>query len=340
LNWDYRFAWLRDASLTVRAFFGAGFPDEAIAFSSWLLHATALTRPELRILYDVFGRNPGEERTLDGLRGHADSRPVRVGNAARRQLQLDVYGEVLDTLLQEVNAGQTLDRDTRRMMRSLGDYVARNWKRPDEGIWEPRSGRRHHTHSRLLCWTALDRLVELHRQGHVESDDVREWEYERDRIRRDIEEGAWNASLQSYVSERGGWEVDASLLLLPWYRFERADSPRMRSTFHRIHEKLGAGRSLLYRYRTGDSPGEGAFGIASFWGVEALALGCGTLGEAERAFEELLGFGNDVGLFAEEIDPETGAALGNFPQGFTHVGLINAALTIERRRRGGEGGGR
>jgi GH15 family glucan-1,4-alpha-glucosidase len=177
-------------------------------------------------------------------------------------------------------------------------------------------------------------LIDLQRKGHLRDGDLETFERERDRIRHAIENESWNPELGSYVSEAGGTDVDAGLLLIPWYGFEPADSPRMRSTFRRIRERLGAGRSLLYRYRTGDSPGEGAFGIASFWGVEYLALGGGTLEEAESAFEELLAFANDVGLFAEEIDPITGAALGNFPQGFTHVGLLNAAVTLEKRRRG------
>jgi len=331
LNWDYRFCWLRDAALTTRALFGLGFSDEAEAFLTWLVHSTALTRPELRILYDVYGNPPEPERTLEHLAGHGGSRPVRVGNAAAEQLQLDVYGEVIDAAAQLARRGGALDRDTRRMLRAFGEFVCRNWQRPDEGIWEPRSGRAHHTHSRLLCWTALDRLLELAAGGHLPGAPVEELSRNRALIRTEIEERGWNDVLGSYVSRLDGHELDASSLLLAWYGFEDASSERMRRTYARIRERLGARDGLLYRYRSGESPGEGAFGICSFWGVEFLALGGGGAEEARDVFERMVSFGNDVGLFAEEIDPATGDALGNFPQAFTHVGLINAAISLARR---------
>ncbi|MEZ0230896.1 MAG: glycoside hydrolase family 15 protein [Planctomycetota bacterium] len=330
LNWDYRFCWLRDASLTVRALFGLGFPREAEAFVSWLLHATRLTWPKLRILYDVHGECPGAERTLDHLDGYRGSKPVRIGNAAIAQTQLDVYGEVIDAVTRSVREGARLDRSTQKMLLAFGDYVCRHGGEPDEGIWEPRSGARHNTHSRLLCWTALDRLLALREGGHLPDGIVARFRESRDRFARDIREGAWNEKLGSYVSTLGGDELDASLLLLAWYGFEPADSPRMRATRARIREHLGAPGGLLYRYKNADSPGEGAFGLASFWDVEYLALGGGSPEEAEGLFLELLGHANDVGLFAEEIDPATGAAVGNFPQAFTHVGVINAALSLRR----------
>jgi GH15 family glucan-1,4-alpha-glucosidase len=333
LNWDYRFCWLRDAALTVRALFGLGFRDEAEAFVSWLLHSTRLTQPELQVLYDVHGNQPAPERTLEHLAGHRGSRPVRVGNGAADQLQLDVYGEVIDAVAHFVRSGGRLDRETQGLLCALGEYVCRSWQRPDEGIWEPRSGAGHNTHSRVLCWTALDRLLELHAKGHVKRAPVELFERNRAAIRRDVEEHAWNARLGSYASRLGGEELDAALLLMPWYGFEDAGSARMRATYRRIRERLGARDGLLYRYRSDDSPGEGAFGICGFWGAEALALGAGTAGEAQDTFERLCGFANDVGLYAEEIDPETGEAVGNFPQAFTHVGLINAALSLEQRLR-------
>jgi len=334
LNWDYRFCWLRDASLTVRALFELGFFDEAEAFVSWLLQATRLTQPELRILYDVHGNRPSREHTLDHFTGYRGSRPVRVGNAAVEQFQLDVYGEVLDATTQLVRKGKTLDRETQRMLCAFGDYVCRHWQQPDDGIWEPRSGKGHNTHSRVLCWTALDRLIELGDQGHIPK--VAEFEKHRALIRRDIEARAWNSRLKSYVARLDGEQVDASSLLLPWYGFEHPSSDRMRQTYARIREKLGAGGVLLYRFRTQDSPVEGAFGVCSFWGAEYLALGGGTTEEAQGALQQLCGYANDVGLFAEEIDPQTGKALGNFPQAFTHVGLINAALSLSRRLEGRE----
>ena len=331
LNWDYRFCWLRDASLTMRALFGLGFDEEAEAFVSWLIHSTRLTRPELRILYDVHGNAPKPERVLGHLEGHRGSRPVRVGNAAAGQLQLDVYGEVIDAAAQFVRQGGAFDRETERMLRAFGEYVCRSWQEPDEGIWEPRSGRAHHTHSRLLCWTALDRLIELTERGALRSAPLDAFRRNRTLLREEIEARAWSRALGSYVSRLDGDDVDASLLLLPWYGFEDPSSERMRRTYARIVERLGAGRGLLYRYRGPESPGEGAFGICSFWAAEFLARGGGSVEEARDAFERLVSLGNDVGLFGEEIDPERGEALGNFPQAFTHVGLVNAALSLARR---------
>ena len=334
LNWDYRFCWLRDASFTVRGLLALGCSPEAHAFVNWLLHATRLTQPELRILYDVYGNDSLDERILEGFTGYRGSRPVRIGNAAARQRQLDVYGEVIDAVTHFVRAGGALDRDTKRTLCAFGEYVCRHWQEPDEGIWEPRSGAAHNTHSRLLCWTALDRLLQLHAQGHLDRAPAALFQEHRERIRREIDARAWNPALDSYVAQLDGDSLDATLLLLPWYGFEDAESDRMRRTYARVRERLGAGDALLYRYVTADSPGEGAFGICSFWGAEYLALGGGTPEVARDSFERLCGYANDVGLFAEEIDPATGAALGNFPQAFTHVGLINAAISLACRLKG------
>jgi GH15 family glucan-1,4-alpha-glucosidase len=333
LNWDYRFCWLRDASLTVRALLGIGCPDEAHAFVDWLLQATRLTQPELRVLYDVHGNTPPPERLLEWLSGYRGSRPVRIGNGAKDQRQLDVYGEVIDAVTHLIREGGTLDRATEGLLRELGEYVCRHWDQPDEGIWEPRSGRADHTHSRVLCWAALDRLLQLHDQGHLRQAPAARFRENRDAIRRQVESRAWNPTLGSYVARLDGDEVDADLLLLPWYGFEAPESERMRGTYRRIRERLGAG-PLLYRYRTGESPGEGAFGVCCFWAAEYLAMGGGTVDEARELFERLCDYGNDVGLFGEEIDPESGAVLGNFPQAFTHVGLISAALTLAKRMAG------
>ncbi|HEY2747000.1 MAG TPA: glycoside hydrolase family 15 protein [Polyangia bacterium] len=333
LNWDYRFCWLRDASLTMRALMALGFADEAQAFASWLLHSTRLTRPRLRILYDVYGNHPGAERELPGWRGFDGARPVHIGNAAVEQYQLDVYGELIDAIFQLARTGARFDRETDRMLRGFGDYVCKHWRERDEGIWEPRSGRAEHTHSRLLCWVAVDRLVALGERGAIRLGRaaLATLHATRDEIRREIETRAWNDAQKSYVATLDGDDVDATLLLLAWYGFVDAADPRMRATYCRVRDELGAG-SLLYRNHSGDAPGEGAFGICSFWGVEYLALGGGTVDEAERAFADIVACANDVGLFAEEIDPSSGAALGNFQQAFTHVGLVNAAFTIARHR--------
>jgi GH15 family glucan-1,4-alpha-glucosidase len=328
-NWDYRYCWLRDASFTLRALFELGYDEEAVAFLSWMLHATRLTWPELQVLYDVFGEARLPERELGHLEGYAGSRPVRIGNDAHGQLQLDVYGEVIDAVARFAHRGGRFDRDTARLLEGLGRTVVRRWREPDEGIWEGRSGRFHHTHSRVLCWVALDRLIQMHETGllDVRVDALR---VERDAIRAEIERRGYNSRLGSYTRVFDGEELDASLLTLPLYGFVDGRNPRMRSTCARIHQRL-AHEGLVYRYEAttddGLPPGEGAFGICSFWAVECLARG-GDVAGATAAFERLLACANDVGLFAEEVDPQTGAALGNFPQAFTHVGLINAALTL------------
>jgi GH15 family glucan-1,4-alpha-glucosidase len=332
LNWDYRYCWLRDASLTIRSLLGLGYREEAESFITWLLHATRLTQPELRILYTVFGQIAPHERELHWLAGYLDSSPVRVGNDARHQLQLDVYGEVIEASAQYAERHGKFDHTTQKVLIGLGKYVAHNWDQPDEGIWEPRSGRENNTYSRLLCWTALDRLLALDEKGYVKGVPRDEFTRQRDRIREQIESRAWNPKMRSYVSTLDGDSLDAALLRIPWYGFEEADCERMKSTYRRIREELGAGDGLLYRYHR--EPPEGAFGICGFWAVEHLALGGGSLEDAHALFVRLLRYASDLGLFAEEIDPATGAALGNFPQAFTHVGLISAALTLEEQERG------
>lgn len=332
LNWDYRYCWLRDASLTVRALLGLGYVEETESFLTWLLHATRLTQPELRILYTVFGQIAPREQELKHLSGYCDSLPVRIGNDARKQLQLDVYGEVIDASARYRQAGGEFDRTTQRVLIGFGKYVAENWNQPDEGIWEPRSGRRNNTHSRLLCWTALDRLLAMDEKGMLSGVPRERFLRERERIREQIQNRAWNHELQSYADVLDGDGVDATLLRIPWYGFEKAGSERMKSTYKRVRERLSTGRGLMFRYEC--NPREGAFGICGFWDVEYLALGGGTLEEAHQQFDSLLKFGNDLGLYAEEIDPASGGALGNFPQAFTHIGLISAALTLEEKERG------
>ena len=328
-NWDYRYCWLRDASFTLRALFALGYREEGDAFLHWMLHATRLTWPELQVVYDVFGEARLPERQLPHLAGYAGSRPVRVGNDAHGQLQLDVYGEVIDAAARFARTGGRFDRDTARMLAGLGHTVCARWQEPDEGIWEGRSGRFQHTHSKALCWLALDCLIKLH-DSHGLPIDVASFRRARDEIRATIERRGYNERIGSYTRLLDGDDLDASLLTLPLYGYIDAAHPRMVSTCARIHERLSRD-ALLYRYgvdtRDGLPAGEGAFGICSFWAVECRARS-GDLAGATAAFERLLGYANDVGLLAEEIDPETGAALGNFPQAFTHVGLINAALTL------------
>ena len=332
LNWDYRYCWLRDASLTIRAMLELGYLDEAAQFLDWMLHATRLTQPQLRILYTVFGNSAPKEWESKTLRGYHNSAPVRIGNAARDQLQLDVYGEVIDAASQYTFHGGRLDREMQKVLVGFGNYVVKHWDEPDEGIWEPRNGRANHTHSRLMCWTALDRLVSLAERGKLKGAHLEEYKRNRDAIQKQICARAWNERLQSYVSVLDGEDLDASLLLLSWYGFEKADSPRMQATYKAIRKNLGTKTGLLYRYRA--NPPEGTFAICSFWEAEYLALGGGKSDECRQLMKSLFRYRNDLGLYGEEIDAETGDALGNFPQAFTHIGLIGAALSLDQRVKG------
>ncbi|MFO7593345.1 MAG: glycoside hydrolase family 15 protein [Pseudomonadota bacterium] len=331
-NWDYRYCWLRDASLTLRSLYGLGYGEEAEACIAWLLHSTRLTWPELQIIYDVYGETHLAESELEHFSGHGGARPVRIGNDACQQLQLDIYGEVVDAVDEFVRRGGRLDKSTAKLLVGFGKTACRRWREPDEGIWEIRAGRRHHTYSKAMCWIALDRLLHLHDAGYLKLP-VELFRTERDALRNEIEQRGFNASLNSYVSTFDGEDLDASQLLLTCYGYQDPNSERAKGTREAIKRELGRD-GLLYRYRSKNDglPGEeGAFGICSFWAVGDLAL-AGEVEEAEALFSRLLGYANDVGLFAEEIDPDTGDAWGNFPQAFTHVGLIDAALLIEKMK--------
>jgi GH15 family glucan-1,4-alpha-glucosidase len=329
-NWDYRYCWLRDATLTMRAFTGLGYAEEAQSFLQWLLHATRLTWPKLQVLYDVYGRTNLKEEELGHLEGYRGSRPVRIGNGAHSQTQLDVYGEVVSAAWDFVASGGALQADEAKLLAGFGKTVCRTWREPDHSIWEVRGKKRHYTFSKVMCWSALDSLLKLHERGAVKID-AEKMRRERDAIAEAIETRGWNEAVRSYVGEFDGERVDAALLLMGCLDYKDPRDQRMRSTLARIQERLGRGK-LLYRYEKGfddlGSP-EGAFGICSFWAIDNLAKR-GEVKAAREAFEEMLLYANDVGLFAEEIDVDTGAALGNFPQAFTHVGLINAALALSR----------
>jgi GH15 family glucan-1,4-alpha-glucosidase len=234
-------------------------------------------------------------RHLDHLCGYKGSRPVRIGNAARDQCQLDVYGEVIDAAAQYAFHGGKLDREMQKVLVGLGDHVVTHWDLPDEGIWEPRTGPENHTHSRLLCWTALDRLITLHLQGKIQRAPVGEYTKHAEAIRQQIKTRGWNEKLESYVSVLDGDKLDSSLLLMTWYGFGKADSPRMQGTYRAIRQRLGTPAGLLYRYET--DPPEGTVAICSFWETEFLALGGGTLAEAQEMFDRLIRFGNDLGLW-------------------------------------------
>jgi len=334
LNWDYRFAWLRDAAFTVHALFGLGYRDDAEAFIDWLLHATRLTRPRLRVVYDVFGERPQAERELLYVHGYAGSRPVRIGNAASDQMQLDIYGEVVEAVFHFIGEEKKLDRETQKMLRQCAEYVCENWREPDNGIWEYRDKQRPYTHSRLMCWVALDRILKMQERGQLSRIDTKKCEAERAFIRQEIETHGWNPALQMYTQTCGSDVVDASAFLLAYHGFEEAGSQRMQKTHMRIREKLIPRPGLVYRNERSLELREGAFALCSFWEVDFLAR-AGRHQEAREIFEAALNYANDVDLFAEEIDAESGDALGNFPQAFTHLGVINAALSLRNTEASG-----
>jgi GH15 family glucan-1,4-alpha-glucosidase len=335
-NWDYRYCWLRDACFTLRALFELGYVEEGTAFFSWLLHATYQTRAELHVLYNVFGGSAGAERTLDHLGGYRGSRPVRTGNAAEKQLQLDLYGELVASVYEYVRRGGSLGGWSGRLLAKVGDSVCALWQEPDQGIWEVRTSGARHVYSIAMCGLALERLLDMAKAGDLSLSRRRTSRFERTAraIRSAIDRHGWSEEQGHFTSELDGRGVDASLLLLGLYGYVEPRDPRMLATFEQIRAELG-GDGLLRRYVHGTDDGlpagEGAFGICSFWGAEYLAR-TGRVQEAESEFEKLCGFANDVGLFGEEIDPQSGEALGNFPQAFSHVGVVSAALAIAEAR--------
>ena len=330
-NWDYRYCWLRDASFTVGALYDSGFEIEGGAFVNWLLYATRLTHPKLQILYDVFGEPRLGEITLDHLEGYRGSSPVRVGNGAVDQFQLDVYGEVLGAVEEYTSRGETLERDVRHLIVRIADIVAERWREPDFGIWEERSVRLQHVHGKVMAWSALDCAERLAAKGHIDAD-VDRWRADKEAIHKLVLERGFNRERNSFVATLDGTELDAALLYVVRVGFLKPDDPRMIATIDAIRKELGYD-DLIYRYDTrttedGLPVGEGAFLPCSFWLVEALAL-AGRTSEAHDLFQKLLRRCNDVGLMSEEVDPKSGELLGNFPQALTHIGLMNAAICLE-----------
>jgi len=332
-NWDYRFCWVRDSAFTLDALLQLGCPGEAEAFFWWLLHASQLTHPQLQVLYRLDGGERAPERTLD-LDGHRGSRPVRIGNDASAQTQLDIYGDLLQTALIYTDAGGRLDRETGRRLAGTADLVCRIWREPDSGIWEVRSEPLHFTHSKMMCWVALDRALRLSDAGHIPARHASRWRDEALAIRAFVETRCWSERLDSYTRHAGGEELDASLLLGVLLGYESSSPGRLTATVNAIRRHLGRG-PLLSRYSGEDGlrGSEGAFLCCSFWLADALAR-VGQLDEATELMDQLLALANDVGLYAEEIDPHTDELLGNTPQGLVHLALINAAVSITRARGG------
>ncbi|MBW3614557.1 MAG: glycoside hydrolase family 15 protein [Actinobacteria bacterium] len=323
-NWDYRYAWPRDASIGIATFLGLGCSDEAEAFFYWLLHATRLNRPRLPPALTLYGNPVPDEWTLEWP-GYRDSRPVRFGNVVGRQHQLDVYGFVLDAASILSDQSKPLFPETWRALRGSADHVARHWREPGNGIWETRGEPRQWVHSKLFAWLALDRAQRIGRQRGEKGARLQRWEAAKNAVHAEVLERGFDSRRQTYVGEYDRPELDGALLLLPVIGMEPATSPRVVGTVDAVRRELHAGGPLFHRHAPN---GEGAFLPVSFWMVQALAL-CGHRDEAHELFERLLTVGAPLGLLSEEVDPASGELLGNYPQALSHAALLQAALALQ-----------
>ena len=334
-NWDYRYCWLRDATFTLYAMMTDGLEKEAQSWRDWLLRAAAGDPTQLQIMYGVGGERMIPEFSIPWLRGFADSAPVRVGNAASNQFQLDVYGELMDAFYQFRRVGLEPSDDSWQLELAIIDFVAAHWMEPDEGIWEIRGPRRHFTYSKVMAWVVFDRAVKLVERFGMEGP-VEKWKAVREEIRASVMEHGYSEALGHFVQDYDSTSVDAALLLLALVGFIDAKDPKMTRTVKAIDEKLAVA-GIVKRYETGLNnrdglPGnEGVFLACSFWLVDNLVLS-GRSAEAKQRFDHLLTLGNELGLFSEEYDPVTQRMLGNFPQALTHVGLINTARNLSSSR--------
>ncbi|HVL96224.1 MAG TPA: glycoside hydrolase family 15 protein [Solirubrobacteraceae bacterium] len=334
-NWDYRYTWIRDAAFSLYGLLRLGFTEEAAAFMQWLTERTRdwQVGPSgpLQIMYGIDGRKELPEQELDHLRGYRDSRPVRIGNDAAGQRQLDIYGELIDSVYLYNKYGAPIFHETWQNVRRIVDWLCENWDQVDEGIWETRGGQKDFTYSRLMSWVAFERAIRINRQRGLPGDIVR-WLTERDRVYAQIMQRGWSSEREAFVQHYGSDVLDASLLLMPLVLFIAPRDPQWLKTLDAIGGEL-VSDSLVYRYNVEASPDglhgdEGTFSICSFWYVEALTR-AGRVDEARLAFEKMLTYANHLGLYSEEIGP-TGELLGNFPQAFTHLALISAAYNLDR----------
>jgi GH15 family glucan-1,4-alpha-glucosidase len=337
-NWDYRYCWLRDATLTLLALMNAGYYEEAHAWREWLLRAVAGSPDQMQIMYGIAGERRLTEWELPWLAGYENSRPVRVGNAAHGQLQLDVYGEVMDALHVARRGALAGSASGWALQRELVNHLEKIWRQPDEGIWEVRGPRCHFTHSKVMAWVAFDRAIKGVEQFGLRGP-VDHWRKLRAEIHADVCAHGFNRELNSFVQCYGGKELDASLLLLPCMGFLPPDDPKVHGTIAAIERNLMAD-GLLRRYDTyrsddGLPPGEGAFLACSFWLVDAYVM-LGRLDDARHLFERLMSLRNDVGLMSEQYDPASARLAGNFPQAFSHVALVNSAFNLSRARKPAE----
>jgi GH15 family glucan-1,4-alpha-glucosidase len=331
-NWDYRYCWPRDATFTLYALLEAGYIDEARAWRDWLLRAIAGNPEQIQAIYGLAGEHRLVEFELPWLPGYENSAPVRVGNGAYNQLQLDVYGEVMDAMDLARRKGVPPDENAWRVQRVMMEHLEHVWTEPDEGIWEIRGPRRHFTYSKVMAWVAFDRAVKTIEMFGADGP-LERWRKVRDKIHDEVCRHAWSADMNSFVQNYGSTELDASLLMLSLVGFLPASDPRIRGTVEAIERNLMRdGFVLRYDTRSGIDGlpgGEGSFLLCSFWLVDNLAL-LGRLDEAKAHFERLLSLRNDVGLLAEEYDPHRKRLLGNFPQAFSHIALVNSARILSR----------